>query len=70
MLSQAMDLVFTDSLAFAINVTLGTVVQTKLCNYSWEQKVTTESTTEQISDSRSEKVIPEEDSNFSNILPV
>jgi hypothetical protein len=52
MLSQAMDLVFTDSLAFAVNATLGTVVRTKLCNYSWEQKVTSDSTKQEIRDLR------------------
>jgi hypothetical protein len=42
MINQAMDFLFTDSLAFAINATLGTVVRTKLCNYSWEEKIKTE----------------------------
>ncbi|MBO3464365.1 hypothetical protein G7B40_006235 [Aetokthonos hydrillicola Thurmond2011] len=50
MINRAMDFVFTDSFAFAINATLGTVVGTKLCNYSWEEKIRSEATTEEIRD--------------------
>jgi hypothetical protein len=50
MLSQAMDFLFTDSLAFAVNATLGTVVRTKLCNYSWEDRITTNHQSEETSD--------------------
>lgn len=50
MINQAMDFLFTDSLAFAINATLGTVVRTKLCNYSWEEKIKTEHQVEETND--------------------
>ncbi|MBD2606473.1 hypothetical protein H6G81_18535 [Scytonema hofmannii FACHB-248] len=38
MFNQAIDMVFTDSVAVVINLTLGTLIQSKICNYSWEQK--------------------------------
>ncbi|MCV3216417.1 hypothetical protein OGM63_23370 [Plectonema radiosum NIES-515] len=38
MFNQAIDMVFTDSVAALINFTLGTLIHTKICNYSWEQK--------------------------------
>ncbi|MBD2777913.1 hypothetical protein [Iningainema tapete] len=39
MFGRAIDLLFIDSIAFAVNVTLGTIVKTKLCNYSWDGRV-------------------------------
>lgn len=36
MLNRTLDFLFIDSFAFAINATLGAIVKTKLCNYSWE----------------------------------
>ena len=50
MINEAMDFIFTDSLAFAINATLGTVVRTKLCNYSWEQRIKSEPPTKESGD--------------------
>ena len=38
MFNRAIDMVFTDSVAIVINLTLGALIQTKICNYSWEQK--------------------------------
>ncbi len=38
MFNRAIDMVFTDSVAAVINLTLGTLIQSKICNYSWEQK--------------------------------
>jgi hypothetical protein len=38
MFNRAIDMVFTDSVAVVINLTLGTLIQSKICNYSWEQK--------------------------------
>ncbi len=35
-ISRAINFVFVDSFALIINSTLGTVLQTKICNYSWE----------------------------------
>ncbi|MBR8839674.1 MAG: hypothetical protein DSM106950_38165 [Stigonema ocellatum SAG 48.90 = DSM 106950] len=58
MLNQAMDFIFTDTLAFAINATLGAVVRTKLCNYSWEQRIENEPPKEEISDSKKVSVLP------------
>ena len=37
-MNRTMDLVFTDSFAFAINATLGTLLRTKICNYSWDEE--------------------------------
>ncbi len=36
MISRVVSLIFIDSFALAINITLGTVLQSKICNYSWE----------------------------------
>jgi hypothetical protein len=38
MFNRAIDMVFTDSVAVVINLTLGALIQSKICNYSWEQK--------------------------------
>jgi hypothetical protein len=55
MINRAMDIIFVDSFAFAINVTLGAVLQSKICNYSWEGKVISEPQTEEINSDSSEK---------------
>ena len=39
-MNRALDMIFVDSLAFAINVTLGKILKSKICNYSWEEKTT------------------------------
>ncbi|BAZ30440.1 hypothetical protein NIES4074_29000 [Cylindrospermum sp. NIES-4074] len=39
MISRAMDLIFIDSVAFVINVTLGTVLRRQICNYSWDGNI-------------------------------
>ncbi len=49
-INRAMDFLFTDTFAFAVNATLGAVVRTKLCNYSWEEKIDSDRPTEEISD--------------------
>ncbi|BAY89795.1 hypothetical protein NIES37_33480 [Tolypothrix tenuis PCC 7101] len=36
MINRFVNLVFIDSFAIAINVTLGTLLRTKICNYSWD----------------------------------
>ncbi|BAY29564.1 hypothetical protein NIES2107_14070 [Nostoc carneum NIES-2107] len=36
MINRFVNLVFIDSFALAINVTLGTLLRTKICNYSWD----------------------------------
>lgn len=38
MLNRMMDILFTDSFAFAINFTLGKLIGSKLCNYSWDRE--------------------------------
>ncbi|MBD2614599.1 hypothetical protein VF14_12265 [Nostoc linckia z18] len=38
MISRTLDFIFIDSFAFLINKTLGLVLSTKICNYSWEGK--------------------------------
>ncbi len=36
MINRFVNLVFIDSFALAINATLGTLLRTKICNYSWD----------------------------------
>ncbi|MHC5730243.1 MAG: hypothetical protein ACYTXY_40265, partial [Nostoc sp.] len=38
-----------DSFAFVINVTFGTLLHSKICNYSWEGKIPVDSQSEEIS---------------------
>ncbi|GEM_PF-3329533 len=42
MLSRLMDMIFIDFFALAINTTFGTLLRTKICNYSWEGEPRTE----------------------------
>ncbi|MFN6569009.1 hypothetical protein [Dendronalium sp. ChiSLP03b] len=49
MISRTVDLIFIDLFAFAINKTLGAVLRTKICNYSWDGKIKSEPQAEQIS---------------------
>ena len=49
-INRAMDFLFTDTLAFAVNATLGAVVRTKLCNYSWDKKIGSDHPPEEMSD--------------------
>ncbi|BAZ47894.1 hypothetical protein JMG10_37585 [Nostoc ellipsosporum NOK] len=48
MLNRAVNLIFVDSFAFVINATLGTVLRSKICNYSWDGKPQGETQTEEI----------------------
>ncbi|MEH2068755.1 MAG: hypothetical protein V7K47_11440 [Nostoc sp.] len=48
MISRTLDLIFIDSFAFMINKTLGLILSTKICNYSWEGKTKEVSQTEQV----------------------
>ena len=68
MINQAMDFIFTDSLAFAINATLGTVVRTKLCNYSWEERIKTEPPTEESGDRQETTDLQTTDANYSQTI--
>ncbi|WP_375514516.1 hypothetical protein [uncultured Nostoc sp.] len=36
MIDRFVNLIFIDSFALAINLTFGTLLRTKICNYSWE----------------------------------
>lgn len=45
-LNRTMDLLFTDSFAFIINKTLGLLLRTKICNYSWDAKANSRTNTE------------------------
>ena len=49
MINQAIDFIFVDSFAFVINVTFGTLLHTKICNYSWDGKTRLNSQPEEIS---------------------
>ena len=68
MINQAMDFIFTDSLAFAINATLGTIVRTKLCNYSWEQRIKTEPPTKESGDRQETTDLQTTDANYSQTI--
>ncbi|RCJ27817.1 hypothetical protein A6770_25050 [Nostoc minutum NIES-26] len=48
MINRTVDLIFIDLFAFAINKTLGAVLRTKICNYSWDGKIKREPQVEQI----------------------
>ncbi|QSJ15326.1 hypothetical protein JYQ62_26235 [Nostoc sp. UHCC 0702] len=48
MLNQAVNLIFVDSFAFVINATLGTVLRSKICNYSWDGKPQGETQTDEV----------------------
>lgn len=36
MMNRVINLIFIDFFALAINITLGTVLRSKICNYSWD----------------------------------
>ncbi len=38
MMNRALDFIFIDFFAFTINKMFGTLLKTKICNYSWEEK--------------------------------
>lgn len=48
MINRAIDIIFVDSFAFVINITFGTLLHTKICNYSWEGKTPFNSKPEEI----------------------
>ncbi|MBW4674030.1 MAG: hypothetical protein KME52_08405 [Desmonostoc geniculatum HA4340-LM1] len=48
MISRTIDFIFIDTFAFTINKTLGLILSTKICNYSWEGKVKEVSQTQQV----------------------
>ena len=54
MIDRFFDLIFIDSFALAINLTFGTLLGTKICNYSWEGVVNSELSTPESSASYSE----------------
>ncbi|MGJ5629459.1 hypothetical protein [Nostoc edaphicum] len=49
MINRAIDIIFVDSLAFVINVIFGTLLHSKICNYSWEGKTLLDPQPEEIS---------------------
>jgi hypothetical protein len=49
MINRALDIIFVDSFAFVINIAFGTLLRTKICNYSWEGKIPLNSQPEEIS---------------------
>ncbi|MDF5733036.1 MAG: hypothetical protein PUP92_34860 [Rhizonema sp. PD38] len=50
-MNRTMDFLFTDSFAFAINATLGTLLRTKICNYSWDEEDKKDKPTKETHDS-------------------
>ncbi|MEH2237213.1 hypothetical protein [Nostoc sp.] len=53
MINRAVDIIFVDSFAFVINVTLGTLLHSKICNYSWEATIEDKPQTKEISSNAS-----------------
>ncbi|MBE8988555.1 hypothetical protein [Nostoc sp. LEGE 12450] len=45
MIDRFVNLIFIDSFAFAINLTFGKLLHTKICNYSWDGMVNDELST-------------------------
>ncbi|MEH1765547.1 hypothetical protein [Nostoc sp.] len=45
MIDRFVNLIFIDSFALAINLTFGTLLHTKICNYSWDGMVSDELST-------------------------
>lgn len=54
MIDLLVNLIFIDSFALAINLTFGTLLRTKICNYSWDGIVGDELSTPASSTSSSE----------------
>ncbi|MEH1963559.1 MAG: hypothetical protein V7L05_27680 [Nostoc sp.] len=54
MIDRFVNLIFIDSFALVINLTFGTLLRTKICNYSWDGIVGDELSTPESSDSSSE----------------
>jgi hypothetical protein len=51
MINRFVNLIFIDSFALAINLTFGTLLRTKICNYSWDGVVDHDLPTPESSDS-------------------
>ncbi len=54
MIDRFVNLIFIDSFALAINLTFGTLLRTKICNYSWDGVVSDQLSTPESSTSSSE----------------
>ncbi|MEH2421993.1 MAG: hypothetical protein V7K48_14025 [Nostoc sp.] len=54
MIDRFVNLIFIDSFAVAINLTFGTLLRTKICNYSWDGIVDNKLSTPETSVSSSE----------------
>ena len=54
MIDRFVNLIFIDSFALAINLTFGTLLRTKICNYSWDGVVGDQLSTPESSASSSE----------------
>jgi hypothetical protein len=54
MIDRFVNLIFIDFFAFAINLIFGTLLRTKICNYSWDGIGGNELSTPEISPSSSE----------------
>ncbi|MHC5777559.1 hypothetical protein [Nostoc sp.] len=54
MIDRFVNLIFIDSFALVINLTFGTLLRTKICNYSWDGIVGDELSTPESSASSSE----------------
>jgi hypothetical protein len=54
MIDRFVNLIFIDSFAVVINLTFGTLLRTKICNYSWDGVVNDELSTPESGASSSE----------------
>ncbi|MDZ7970541.1 MAG: hypothetical protein RMY64_20460 [Nostoc sp. DedQUE08] len=56
MIDRFLNLIFIDSFAVVINLTFGTLLRTKICNYSWDGVVNDEPSTPESSASSSKSL--------------
>ncbi len=61
MIDRFLNLIFIDSFAVVINLTFGTLLRTKICNYSWDGVVNDQLSTPESSASSSKSPPPLEE---------
>ena len=64
MIDRFVNLIFIDSFSLAINLTFGTLLRTKICNYSWDGVVSDELSTPESSPSSLESSLSLEETDI------
>lgn len=64
MIDRFVNLIFIDSFSLAINFTFGTLLRTKICNYSWDGVVSDELSTPEITTSSLESSLSLEETDI------